>query len=57
MKEFAKTFVKKTFDEKDFLTLRLREKKITKAQVKYLRTWLNACIAQFSWEPAEEKSE
>ena len=55
MKEFAKTFVKKTLDdEKDYLTLRL--KKITKKQTKTLKDYLRLCLDQFTWEPPAEKS-
>ena len=53
-KEFAKTFVKKIVDEKEFLTLRL--KKIDKKQIVFLRKWLNACLSEFAWETEEEKA-
>ena len=57
MKEFCKRFVKKTLesDDKDYLCLKL--KKISKKQIKVLREYLNAKLAEFVWEPqVEERS-
>ena len=58
MKEFCKRFVKKTLevDDKDYLCLKL--KKISKKQIKVLREYLNAKLAEFAWEqPQEVRSE
>ena len=57
MKEFCKRFVKKTLevDDKDYLCLKL--KKISKKQLKVLREYLNAKLAEFTWVQEEVRSE